>query len=229
VDKSHYHAWRDSSLRSAPLLFTGCSWTYGDELHDRINERYSKIVSDHYGKASTNLGECGVSNDFIVRNTIGWLKKIQVEIVVIQFTVHQRLELFDDNGEILHCTPQRFRTEQEKVYYKNVYTDQIGVENLWKNLFLWDTFCKKRGQKYVALIADHYDNAIRFPDRVFDKGIGHWRKLCRDIPRTMLNMDVLGLMRQYPKHYAGGVHGGHPSALGHKKIADRIIQLIDAI
>ena len=229
MDRSEYDAWREKSLKQASLLFVGCSWTYGDELYDRLNERYSKLVSDHYDRPSINLGECGVSNDYIVRNTIGWLDKIKADTVVIQFTVHQRLELFDDEGKIRPCTPQRLRSEQEKVYYKDVYTDQVGVENLWKNLFLWDSYCKHKGQKYVALIADHYDNAIRFPDRVFDKGIGHWRKLCRDIPRTMLNMDVLGLMRQYPKNYASGVMGGHPSAVGHKKIADKIIKLLDAI
>ena len=229
MDREEYNAWREKSLKNASLLFTGCSWTYGDELRNRLRERYSKIVSDHYKRPSINLGECGVSNDYIVRNTIEWLEKMNADIVIIQFTVHQRLELFDDNGKIIPCTPQKLRSERESVYYRDVYTDQVGVENLWQNLFLWDSYCKYKGQKYIALIADHYDNALRFPDRIFEKGFGHWRKLCRDIPRTMLNMDVLGLMKQYPKHYASGVHGGHPSALGHKKIADRIIQLIDAI
>ncbi len=207
------------------LLFSGCSITWGDELQDRVNERFSNLVSPR----SVNLGECGVSNDFIVRNTINWLGKMSVDIVVMQFTVHQRLELFDEEGHIKPLTPQRIRGKMEEVYYKDVYTDQIGVENLWKNLFLWDSYCKNTGQKYIALIADHYDDAIRFPNRMFDKGYGHWRKLCKDIPRTMLNMEVLGLMRQYPKHYAQGVRGGHPSAIGHQKIAKKVQELIDHI
>ena len=207
------------------LLFSGCSITWGDELQDRVNERFSNLVSPR----SVNLGECGVSNDFIVRNTIDWLGKMSVDIVVMQFTVHQRLELFDEEGNIEPLTPQRIRGKKEEVYYKDVYTDQIGVENLWKNLFLWDSYCKNTGQKYIALIADHYDDAIRFPNRMFDKGYGHWRKLCKDIPRTMLNMEVLGLMRQYPKHYAQGVRGGHPSAKGHQKIAEKVKELIDHI
>ena len=207
------------------LLFSGCSITWGDELQDRVNERFSNLVSPR----SVNLGECGVSNDFIVRNTIDWLGKMSVDIVVMQFTVHQRLELFDEEGNIEPLTPQRIRGKKEEVYYKDVYTDQIGVENLWKNLFLWDSYCKNTGQKYIALIADHYDDAIRFPNRMFDKGYGHWRKLCKDIPRTMLNMEVLGLMRQYPKHYAQGIRGGHPSAKGHQKIAEKVKELIDHI
>ena len=207
------------------LLFSGCSITWGDELQDRVNERFSNLVSPR----SVNLGECGVSNDFIVRNTIDWLGKMSVDIVVMQFTVHQRLELFDEEGNIEPLTPQRIRGKKEEVYYKDVYTDQIGVENLWKNLFLWDSYCKNTGQKYIALIADHYDDAIRFPNRMFDKGYGHWRKLCKDIPRTMLNMEVLGLMRQYPKHYAQGVRGGHPSAKGHQKIAYKVQEFIEQI
>ena len=225
MDKSHYDAWRGLSLTKSSLLFSGCSITWGDELHNRLSERFSNLVSPR----SVNLGECGVSNDFIVRNTIDWLGKMSVDIVVMQFTVHQRLELFDEEGNIERLTPQKIRTKKEEVYYKDVYTDQIGVENLWKNLFLWDSYCKNNGQKYIALIADHYDDAIRFPDRMFDKGYGHWRKLCKDIPHTMLNMEVLGLMRQYPKHYAQGIRGGHPSAKGHQKIADKVQELIDHI
>ena len=35
------------------FLFVGCSITWGDELEDRLNERYSKLVSDACGANGT--------------------------------------------------------------------------------------------------------------------------------------------------------------------------------
>jgi len=229
VDKSQYDAWKEKSFKEVKFLFSGCSYTWGDELENYLVERYSKLVSDHYQERSINISECGISNDTIVRRTIEFLENVSTEVVVIQFTVQQRLELFNEKGDIVISTPQSIRTKQQEVYYKDVYTDQVGAENLWKNVFLWDSYCKEKGQKYVSLLADHYDDAIRFPDRLFENGFGHWRKMCRDCMPTMLNNGVLGLMRQYPQHYANGVRGGHPSAKGHKKMADKVVELIDAI
>ena len=229
MDKSQYDAWKEKSFKEVKFLFSGCSYTWGDELENYLVERYSKLVSDHYQERSINISECGISNDTIVRRTIEFLENVSTEVVVIQFTVQQRLELFNEKGDIVISTPQSIRTKQQQVYYKDVYTDQVGAENLWKNVFLWDSYCKEKGQKYVSLLADHYDDAIRFPDRLFENGFGHWRKMCRDCMPTMLNNGVLGLMRQYPQHYANGVRGGHPSAKGHKKMADKVVELIDAI
>lgn len=229
MDKSQYDEWRSQSLKKVDFLFSGCSYTWGDELENYLDDRYSRIVTDHYQKKSVNISECGISNDNIVRRTIDWLENTTAEVVVIQFTVQQRLELFDEEGNIVKCTPQSIRTKQQKVYYKDVYTDQIGAENLWNNVFLWDSYCKARGQKYVSLLADHYDDAIRFPDRMYEKGFGKWRRLCRDCMPTMVNNGILGLMKQYPQHYVGGVNGGHPSVKGHIKMADKVVELIDAI
>ena len=38
-------------------------------------------------------------------------------------------------------------------YYTKIYNDVLGAENLWKNIFLFDTYCKSIGQKYVSIIA----------------------------------------------------------------------------
>ena len=229
MDRSQYDAWKEKSFKEVKFLFSGCSYTWGDELPNYLCERYSKIVSDHYQEKSINISECGISNDTIVRRTIDWLENVSADVVVIQFTVQQRLELFNEKGDIVNSTPQSIKTKQQEVYYKDVYTDQVGAENLWQNVFLWDSYCKEKGQKYVSLLADHYDNAIRFPDRLYEHGFGNYRKLCRDCMPSMINNGILGLMKQYPQHYVGGVCGGHPSVKGHIKMADKVVELIDAI
>ena len=67
------------------------------------------------------------------------------------------------------------------------------------------------------------------PEKYYNNKIGYWRKMCKDYNPVFLQKDLLGTSEQYPEHYAQGKRGGHPSAEGHIKIADKIIELIDAI
>jgi len=211
------------------ITFSGCSITWGDELNDRLNERYSKLVADHYNTKGYNMSECGISNDAIVRRTIEYLQGTRPDLVVLQFTVTQRIEFFDANVEPEKWTPQRLKSVRQRDYYTRIYNEVLGAENLWKNIFLFDSFCKSIGQKYVSIIAEHYENTQRWPERYYENNIGYWRSLCNDYTPVWMHMDVLKGLRQCPAHYANGFNGGHPSAKGHKAIANKIIELIDAI
>ncbi len=211
------------------ITFSGCSITWGDELNDRLNERYSKLVADHYNTKGYNMSECGISNDAIVRRTIEYLQGTRPDLVVLQFTVTQRIEFFDANVEPEKWTPQRLQSVRQRDYYLRIYNEVLGAENLWKNIFLFDSFCKSIGQKYVSIIAEHYESTQRWPERYYENNIGYWRSLCNDYTPVWMHMDVLKGLRQCPAHYANGFNGGHPSAKGHKTIANKIIELIDAI
>ena len=211
------------------ITFSGCSITWGDELNDRLNERYSKLVADHYNTKGYNMSECGISNDAIVRRTIEYLQGTRPDLVVLQFTVTQRIKFFDANVEPEKWTPQRLQSVRQRDYYLRIYNEVLGAENLWKNIFLFDSFCKSIGQKYVSIIAEHYESTQRWPERYYENNIGYWRSLCNDYTPVWMHMDVLKGLRQCPAHYANGFNGGHPSAKGHKAIANKIIELIDAI
>ena len=209
------------------LCFSGCSITWGDELQDRINQRFSTLVSKHYDCKALNLSENGISNDAIVRRTIKYLQNNKPDVLVMQFTVNQRIEYFDK--QIENWTPQRIKTLRERSYYTRIYNDYLGAENLWKNIFLFDSFCKSIGQKYVSIVADHYEPIIVKPEKFYTKHNGYWRQLCKDLKPCMLQYDLLGEDKKNPQNYAQGVNGGHPSEEGHKLIANKIIELIDAI
>jgi len=211
------------------ITFSGCSITWGDELNDRLNERYSKLVADHYNTKGYNMSECGISNDAIVRRTIEYLQGTRPDLVVLQFTVTQRIEFFDANVEPEKWTPQRLKSVRQRDYYTRIYNEVLGAENLWKNIFLFDSFCKSIGQKYVSIIAEHYESTQRWPERYYENKKGYWRSLCNDYTPVWMHMDVLKGLKQCPAHYANGFNGGHPSAKGHKAIANKIIELIDAI
>ena len=88
------------------LCFSGCSITWGDELKNQYQERYSTLVSNHYDVRHTNISEKGVSNDLIVRRTIKYLQNSKPDVVVIQYTVHPRFEFYEVNKDPVKFTPQ---------------------------------------------------------------------------------------------------------------------------
>tara|TARA_B100000902_G_scaffold282790_1_gene268817 strand:+ start:236 stop:913 length:678 start_codon:yes stop_codon:yes gene_type:complete len=222
------------------LCFSGCSFTFGDELKDPFNERFSTIVSNHYGCNHFNLSECGYSNDAIVRKTIKYLESNKPDAVCIQFTVPSRLEYFTNRGQIENWSVQhpRSRTNVNR-YYISVYNKIMGCENIWKNIFLFDSYCKSKDIKYVSLIADHYEPVLRKPEKHYHiingfgdhNNMGYWRSLCDGMHPWFLHRDLLGDIREekYQLNYSHGKNGGHPTAQGHSLIAKLVIELMDAI
>tara|TARA_B100000424_G_scaffold47223_1_gene32828 strand:- start:161 stop:835 length:675 start_codon:yes stop_codon:yes gene_type:complete len=213
------------------LCFSGCSITWGDELLNNHQDRYSTLVSNHYDARHTNISKCGISNDTIVRNTINYLQGTRPDIVVIQYTVHPRLEYFNDKPNVIeNWTPQDARKSQKRRdYYISVYNDIMAAENMWKNIFLFDTYCKSVDQKYVSLIADHFEHIIVNPQNFYQGHVGYWRGMCKDYKPTYIQKELLGDQFKTPENYAQGLNGGHPNEEGHKKIANKVIELIDAI
>jgi len=224
------------------LFFSGCSYTFGDELGDRFNQRFSKLVSDHYECNHLNIGECGYSNDAIVRKTIKYLEHNKPDVVVIQFTVISRLEYFTSRGQIENwCVQYPTGVDKTKInrYYISVYNDIVGCENFWKNVFLFDSYCKSRGIKYVSLVADHYDILLQRPEKRYHRingfgdhnNIGYWRSLCDGIHPFCLHYNLLGDIQdsRFWSNYSHGKRGGHPTVKGHQLIADKVIDLIDHI
>tara|TARA_B110000211_G_C13926409_1_gene485170 strand:+ start:206 stop:901 length:696 start_codon:yes stop_codon:yes gene_type:complete len=81
------------------LYSIGDSVTWGAELENKENERFSKIVADKLGFIDCNTACSGVSNDYIFRNTmrdihhwiethkcwseeIGWIKSDELKLVI---------------------------------------------------------------------------------------------------------------------------------------------------
>ena len=52
------------------LYSIGDSVTWGAELENKENERFSKIIADEIGFIDCNNASAGVSNDYIFRNTM---------------------------------------------------------------------------------------------------------------------------------------------------------------
>ena len=72
------------------ILFVGCSITWGDELKDRLNTRYSKLVCDALGANEHNIAECGQSNDWIARRTVEETRKRRYDRIQKEVGIKKR-------------------------------------------------------------------------------------------------------------------------------------------
>ena len=191
------------------LCFSGCSITYGDELENKEQERFSRLVSDHYGLSDNNISLCGASNDDIVRRTVKYLEKNEVDILIIQFTYISRYQWVDESGKYQNWTTSfqndlRHNHTPRKQWYKHVYTNHYGLENAWKNIFLIDRYCKSRNQKYISLVNNH--------DERFYNIECNWKKL--------YNGDMPIILQ---------CKNSHPNLQEHKTISDVVMRRIDEI
>ena len=163
------------------VISGGCSFTFGIPTVRR-HERYSFLVSNHYGVTENNISQNGASNDDIVNRSINYLEENTVDIFLIQFTYVDRCKWFDWNGNDYKWLPHMKENKTPyKEYYKYVYTRYLGLENAYKNMHLFDLYCKSRKQKYIPFVAEHvyeYDLDCNWkkiyncnPTRIFPTGL----------------------------------------------------------
>lgn len=200
------------------ILFNGCSHTWGDELKNREQDRYSTLVSNHYNASHSNISECGRSNDAITRTTIEWFAAGNTcDLAIIQWTVISRIEGYSPNQGYIQIKTQSPHKWDE--YYKKYYHDQLGVDTLFKNYYLLEQFFIQRNIPYFFLFHDCWRDIITNTYSVWKQFIvkKDFSILRGNIEHehTILNVDV---------HIKP--NNGHPNPLGHRVIADHIINNI---
>ena len=220
------------------IFFNGCSYTWGDELSNRYQERYSRVVSEALGaKSEINIAVNGRSNDAIARTTMKWfLKGNKCDLAVIQWTVINRFETFNDQqDEYKNITIQQ---KEWKGFYADYYHDRIGVDQLWRNVVLLEQFFIKHNIPYVFLYHDRYSKWKKIP--MTNSAGEKWDEfeekiIILDTPcvwRELVVNKEFNFIRAHSNAQDTAIldvnqpdfNGGHPSPQGHKKIAQRILE-----
>ena len=211
------------------MLFSGCSFTYGDELENWEKERFSSYFDSH------NIAQCGLCNDAIVRKTITEIESNpnKYDTVVVQFTLHTRTEV-PLRDKYLPITPQnlgfearigngtlRIRRWQfaKAIYTNDLWNMHIGKENMHKNMFFMQSYLRMKGLKYVFLSIDGHNPKHN------DYTNSCWYEML-DCHITNVH-DVIGFKRDHPEYFSNSNEkGGHPNALGHEAIAKTVKRLL---
>lgn len=206
------------------IFFNGSSICRGRELDDIEKFRYSSIIAQKLNLKVSNIALDGLSNDAIVRTTIEWFEnKNTCDLAIIQFTYSERSEYFFDgninqlSAWMINSNIKKPHVKIGKYYYLNYYNDCIGVENLYKNKFLLETYFSSINQKYLII-------EIIPPTKI---KIEYWKKFCSNnhtfISDIIGNNDDLRFRKYWIKD---GKKSEHPNNLGHEKIAEYIIDNI---
>ena len=212
------------------ILFDGCSWTYGSELKNIEEERWSTLVSDSLGTEHVNLGLWGKCNDGILRTTIHHCENHKVDFAVIQFTKDNRREILNGDSyyRVKHGKSDTLKEKASVDYYKYLNTQEDNVANYYKNKFLLEHYFKVNKIPYLFV---RINRKIKF-DSVKPSS---WQMMSDPSPVPCL-YDVLGGWN-IPPYYEYNTkakkgnekeikRGTHPNAKGHRKIADFLISKI---
>jgi hypothetical protein len=208
------------------ILFNGCSWTYGAELI-HLNEvfwerwRYSTHVANHFSCNHLNIAENSCSNDQIVRTTIEELEKNYYDLVVLQWTFHERTEINDtlNYSKFIKLTPNKIRSincEKSRQYYTKIYGPIMGTINYQKNKYIMSQYLKSKNINYF------YINLHKYKE--YNNPFMH---LPQDSDILVLKDIINRRDGDYCQRNKRGKAGDHPSPKGHKKIADKLIHYIE--
>ena len=79
------------------FYFNGCSFTEGDELQNKLESRYSKLVCDQANAIELNESKNGSSNHRILRRFVEDINKDNFDFVFIMWSSFDRFEHFSDH------------------------------------------------------------------------------------------------------------------------------------
>ena len=205
------------------ILFNGCSLTWGDELKNRLEERYSTLVSNYYQAEHVNLSDCGRSNDAITRTTMQWFADGNTtDLAIIQWSIISRFEGYDDlNKRYIHVTVDK--KSKWDAYYKQYYYDQLGIDCLYKNYYLLEQYFIKNNIKYFFMFHDCWNQFMDI-DSVWKHFI-----IKKDFHFLRGNLSQQTILKNplIDNCHFKGTNGGHPNNLGHQAIANYVIKEID--
>ena len=229
------------------ILFSGDSFTYGDELENHKKDRYSKLVSDHFHAEEINLATNGASNDKIVRNVFEHLSLWDVDAIVIQFSVLSRFDVYNHNdpavliknaidplnnegwvsiapsnigGEFGHV--DHFRKSRAIPYYKHIQDNITDQQRYFQQILLLQMYLKQKNIPYVMLHLESFEykwHKVHKPNYYMDQ--------CEEFESIIPN--IIG--EHFGEYFCPDLrkmghpekHGTHPNIKGHRLIADHII------
>jgi hypothetical protein len=198
------------------ILTAGDSFTYGEELDNRLEEAWPYLLGQHLNSPVENLGQCGESNDTIVRLVLRALGQRRYDLVVVGWTHWARFEVWNEkNRQPVTVMPaSQIDLPWIRDYWRYSYDDDYSIGRWAQQAVLLQGFLKSLGQPYLFINVSglhHMPREYEYLYQQLDPGcfVG-WPsrgmiEITRDTPRGP---------------------GGHPLALGHKRIADEIITYI---
>ena len=164
--------------------FSGCSFTYGSELNNHEENRWSRLVCDALGAKELNYGYPGASNDEICKKTFEATQESNHDFFVIQITSSIRFSVAL-GGEPQSVGPlQKNKNEFSNLLSKLFFSKyEQSDELVWQNLMRWKIICLHH---YLNSInTKHMFVFLNDSDRLYMKNntlsTGSFKNVCSNI------------------------------------------------
>jgi len=208
------------------IYFNGCSWTYGIELNNPQQDRFSRLICDYFEAEEINLSVPGGSNDKIVRELLTQTDITQYDLGIIQMTHPSRTEFYTKRFWNQMNIGQNYKSWDLKETEKNILSrfswwnwgeksEMDMMKHAWKEYYIHiisDEFLRNKELIHALTIKDHFKSK-NIP--LILTTINHKT----DIPEQF---DIcLTANKSYPL-----ASGGHPNEEGHHMIFQEIISYI---
>lgn len=208
------------------IYFDGCSWTYGCELDYPQEERFGKLVCNHFGAEETNLAIQGGSNDKIIRQLLTETDITQYDLGIIQMTHPSRTEFYTKRCWIPMNIQYDYVSWNLENTEKNILSrfawwnwgqqsEMDIMKHAWKEYYthiVTHKFLDNKERIHIQTIKDHF-KANGVP--LILMTINHYTKLSEKFDIRLTDQKL------YPL-----APGGHPNKEGHQMIFHEIVNYI---
>ena len=182
------------------IYFDGDSWSWGGELENREQERFSALVCKKLNAEEHNFATAGASNERIVRQLLVDNHIEDYDLAVIQMTFPSRTEYYDQRWR--KVTVQEIKKNREHQDFWKYYYDKIHCEyhGSMRERITYQTIknhCEVNNVPLVLMTNNNWNTDLKF-----DIELEHTK-----YPRAPMY---------------------HPNAKGHQIIAEDILSLLTA-
>ena len=187
-----------------------------------------KRQTNRFSGSHTNIAQNGLSNEGIVRNTIKYIENNKVDFVVVQFTIMDRYSVYNNKWINLqaYMTDPKMKNHLARMFLKNFHNSVYAHNEFWRNVCLLENYLDNKDIPYYFMRVD-MDQHVR-PEQT-----NEYREASKNKNMFKLCDDLLGHVQKNGKepnpnycsdlsHLNPYFGGGHPSARGHKLIADHL-------
>lgn len=198
------------------ILAVGDSFTYGDELADRLTSAWPYRLAEQLGDTLVNLAEPGCSNDTMLRLAVEHTAKEPYDLVIVGWTAPGRVEVWSELSRRPVTIMQNSLTGLPWIddYYRYSYDLQYSYQQWFRQIVLLQQYFKSRNQPYVFVgTTGLYEEHLEYPavtDLIDTTHYVGWP-----------NQGMLTWTKDLPKG-----PGGHPLESGHEQIAKHIYEHI---
>ena len=207
------------------ILTIGDSFTFGEELSNRLDQAWPYLLGRDLNLPVTNLAQGGASNDYIFRTSIEHTVENKYQLVIVQWSDPSRMEVWYKNGPISVTAHSNWRNIVElswmQDYYKYSYNDLFRYRTWYSHVIALQEYFKNKQQRYLfcnlAGLQGYYGD-----DDGYYNDLKHlWDNVNEEYYVGWPIDGFLEFQGDCPKG-----PGGHPLELGHQRIADKIYEHI---